>query len=211
MLECAATTNWFETLRSSAAVLASGIPMPFMIFGPATRVSSCAVRPSAAPALEGGTGKWGLIPFFSKDGKPKSTFNARSETAVRKPTFRDPWKRGQRCIIPASAVFEPDWRGGKAIATRIEHVEAELLAIAGLWSSWRWPSGERIESYTMPTLNANEHLLMRNFHKPDHEKWMVAVLTEATQDDWLDAPREKAVQLITPYPAERLIAQAAPR
>ena len=30
----------------------------------------------AVPAIEAVTGHWGLIPFFSKDGKPKSTFNA---------------------------------------------------------------------------------------------------------------------------------------
>ena len=165
----------------------------------------------AVPALEGVKGKWGLIPFFSKDGKPKSTFNARAETVASKPTFRDPWKRGQRCIIPASAVFEPDWRSGKAVATRIEHVDGELLAIAGLWNTWRSPSGERIESYTMLTLSAENHELMKNFHRPGKEKRMVAILTEATQDDWLDAPADQAGQLITAYSAERLVAQAEPR
>ena len=128
-----------------------------------------------------------------------------------KPTFRDPWKRGQRCIIPASSILEPDWRSGKAVATRIEHVDGELLAIAGLWNTWRSLSGERVESFTMLTVNAEDHELMRAFHRPGKEKRMVAILPIAAQDDWLDASPEQAAGMIAPYPADRLVAQAMPR
>jgi putative SOS response-associated peptidase YedK len=43
---------------------------------------------------------------------PKLTFstnNARSEELAAKATFKDPWKRGQRCIIPATSFDEPKW------------------------------------------------------------------------------------------------------
>jgi putative SOS response-associated peptidase YedK len=36
-----------------------------------------------------------------------------------KPAFRDAWARGQHCIIPAEAFWEPDRRSGKNIWTRI--------------------------------------------------------------------------------------------
>ena len=46
-------------------------------------------------------------------------FNAKSETVAENPSFREAWKRALHCIIPADAFLEPDWRSGKAIATRI--------------------------------------------------------------------------------------------
>ena len=48
--------------------------------------------------------KWGYA-LRGKDGKVSTILNARSETAGRKPTFRDSWRQ-HRCIIPASYYFE---------------------------------------------------------------------------------------------------------
>jgi putative SOS response-associated peptidase YedK len=49
-------------------------------------------------------GQWGLIPWFAKEPKLKfPTNNARSEELEQKASYKDPWKRGQRCIIPAPA------------------------------------------------------------------------------------------------------------
>jgi putative SOS response-associated peptidase YedK len=49
--------------------------------------------------------------------------------------FRDAWKKAQHCIIPAEAIYEPDWRSGKAIATRI--CRRLTTWVAGLWASWK--------------------------------------------------------------------------
>jgi len=50
--------------------------------------------------------RWGIIPPWAKDGKiAYSTFNARVETASRKPAFRAAWK-SRRCLIPASGYYE---------------------------------------------------------------------------------------------------------
>ena len=45
--------------------------------------------------------QWG---FLARDGK-RSLFNARVESAMEKPTFKDAWK-SHRCVIPASYYFE---------------------------------------------------------------------------------------------------------
>ena len=58
-------------------------------------------------ALQGSCMRWGLIPFFAKGEPPKySTINARIETIETAASYRGPWKRGQRCIIPAAGFYE---------------------------------------------------------------------------------------------------------
>ena len=164
----------------------------------------------AVPDRESLVGRFGLLPHWAKDEKlSRHTYNARSETVHEKPSFRDAWKRAQHCIIPADAIFEPDWRSGKAVATRITREDGAMLAIAGLWSSWRSPAGEQVHSYTMLTINADEHALMRDFHRPGDEKRMLVILAEGSFDDWLHASAEQSRAFLQPYPADRLRAGTA--
>lgn len=166
------------------------------------------VGDDAVPPSEALTGLFGLVPHWSQDTKiAKQTYNARSETVALKPSFRDAWRKGQRCIIPADAFFEPDWRSGKAIATRIAGADGEPLGIAGLWSAWKSPQGEWIHSYTMLTINADEHPLMRMFHKPADEKRMVVILPPQRYQDWLQAAVKHCTEFLKPYPADALQVQ----
>lgn len=163
------------------------------------------VGDEAVPPREAPTGLFGLIPHWSQDTKiAQHTFNARSETVAEKPSFRDAWRKGHRCIIPADAFFEPDWRSGKAVPTRIVSADGEPLGIAGLWSVWKSPKGEWIHSYTMFTVNADGHALMRQFHKPTDEKRMVVILPSDRYQDWLEVPVEHSMEFMRPYPAEAL-------
>ena len=166
----------------------------------------------AVPEREALPGHFGLIPHWASDPNiGRRTYNARSETVASKPSFRDAWRAGQRCIIPAAAFYEPDWRSGKAVPTRITQLDGQPLGIAGLWSRWKSPQGEVLYSYTMLTLNAEHHPLMQQFHKPTDEKRMVVILPESAYSDWLAASAEQAMDFIRPYPANQLIAQAKPR
>ena len=162
----------------------------------------------AVPAREAMSGLFGLIPRWATDSTMgRRTYNARSETAAAKPSFRDAWKNGQHCIIPADAIFEPDWRSGKAIATRIGHADGEPMGIAGLWSAWDSPKGQ-VHSFTMLTINADQHPLMRQFHKPADEKRMVVILPQNSYDDWLQASPEQSLEFMRPFPADKLQAGA---
>jgi putative SOS response-associated peptidase YedK len=99
------------------------------------------VGDDAVPFRELEVGVFGLIPHWSKDATiARRTYNARSETVHEKPSFREAWKLSRHCIIPAEAIFEPDWRSGKAIATRITRADGQPLGIAGLWplGKTRW-------------------------------------------------------------------------
>jgi len=163
-----------------------------------------------APEREILLGSFGLIPHWAADTKiARSTYNARSETVADKPSFRDAWRSARRCIIPADAFYEPDWRSGKAVSTRISRVDGKPLGIAGLWSTWKSPKGEIIHSYTMLTINADSHPLMRAFHKPTDEKRMVVILPDEQYSDWLSVSNEESRGFLKEYPAEQLSAQAA--
>lgn len=153
-------------------------------------------------------GIFGLLPPWSKDMKlARSTFNARSETIAEKPSFRSAWRRAQHCIIPARAIYEPDWRSGKAVPTGISRVDGELMGIAGLWEQWLSPEGEAVHSFTMITINAAEHALMQNYHRPGQEKRMVVILPKGSYRDWLQAHAECSAAFLMQYPADRLRAR----
>lgn len=166
----------------------------------------------AAPQLEALAGVFGLLPSWTKDPKKlaRSTYNARTETVATKNSYRVAWKEAKHCIIPAEAIYEPDWRTGVPIATRISRKDGHLLGIAGLWEKWKNPAGETIHSFTMLTMNAENHELMRNFHKPDDEKRSVVILPQGLYNDWLSAPVEESLEFIQLYPADRLMAEARP-
>lgn len=168
------------------------------------------VGDDAVPMGEAVNGVFGLVPHWATDLKlARSTYNARSETVASKPSFRDAWKKSRHCIIPAAAIYEPDWRSGKAVSTRISRADGEPMGIAGLWDSWKQPDGAWLHSYTMLTINADHHELMKAFHKPTDEKRMVVILRETAYEEWLTASPEQSMDFMQPYPATGLIATGA--
>ena len=107
------------------------------------------------------TVSWGLIaPWLSEINEAKSSqsraINARSESVYEKPTFRAAFK-STRCIIPAEGYYEWATALGRFAPKQpfyISSHDGEQLPIAGIWSSWRSPSGERIETASIITQEA---------------------------------------------------------
>lgn len=164
------------------------------------------------PNREAMLGSFGMVPHWAKDETvARRTYNARTETVAEKPSFRDAWRLGRRCIIPADAFYEPDWRTGKAVATRIARADGEPMGIAGIWTGWKSPTGEILRSFSMLTINADAHPLMRLFHKPDDEKRMVVILPKERYQDWLEVPQEECQDFFALYPAAALTAEAVAR
>lgn len=156
-------------------------------------------------------GLFGLIPHWSRDlAIGRRTYNARSETVHEKPSFRDAWRFGRRCIVPAEAIFEPNYESGRAVRWRIFRKDGQPMGIAGLWGVWRGPDGRELLSFTMLTVNADAHPLMNRFHRPGEEKRMVVILDEAEYDAWLDCPPERMREFLRPYPADLLDARPDP-
>lgn len=166
------------------------------------------VGDEAVPFRELLVGSFGLIPHWAKDATiARHTYNARSETVHEKPSYRDAWRLARHCIIPAEAFFEPDWRSGKAVPTRISRADGQPMGIAGLWSTWRNPLGVITHSYTMLTIHAGDHPVMRQFHKPEDEKRMVVVLDEHDYDAWLAASASESLLFLRQFPAANMVAR----
>lgn len=156
-------------------------------------------------------GTWGLIPWFAKEPKLKfPTNNARSEELEAKASYKDPWKRGQRCIIPASTFDEPNWETGKNVWWQFKRADGDPWGLAGLWNTWiDKATGEVHESYTMLTINADDHPLMRRMHKPDakappdkQDKRSVIPLEAVDFDRWLEGTVDQAKKLMKLTPVE---------
>jgi putative SOS response-associated peptidase YedK len=146
--------------------------------------------------------RWGLIPFWAKDEKIGfSTINARAEEVDTKPAFREPFRQ-RRCLVPVENFYE--WqktaKGKQPYAVGLKG--GGLMALAGLWDTWRSPAGERIRSFTIITTPPNE--LCAKLHNR-----MPAVLKPDIWPLWLaEQPAELASikALLVPYPSDEMVA-----
>ena len=132
-------------------------------------------------------------------------------------SYKLPWARGQRCIIPAQAFFEPNWESGRHVPWCFRRRDGAPWGLAGLWNTWvDKATGEVVESYTMLTINADAHPLMRRMHKPDpklgpeqQDKRSVVPIEAEDVDTWLCAPVTQAAQLVRLAPEP--LFEAAPQ
>lgn len=126
------------------------------------------------PALVAEDGMFGLQPECAAEEQyGRRTYNARSETVHRLPSFRPAWETQQRCIIPTEAVFEPSYESGKAVRWRISQDGDVPFGIVGIYRRWRDPKGgPPIFAFAMLTVNADTRPFYKRFHKPGEEKRM---------------------------------------
>jgi putative SOS response-associated peptidase YedK len=146
--------------------------------------------------------KWGLIPHWAKDAKLQySTINARSEDFTTKPSFRDAWKWGQRCLVITDGFYE--WKKLNAKEKQpyaIGMASEENMVMAGLWAKWKSPTGEEILSCTILTCEPND--VMAELHNR-----MPVILGENDWPKWLGeepATNEELLALLKPCPDEWL-------
>jgi putative SOS response-associated peptidase YedK len=59
---------------------------------------------------------------------------------------------------------------------------------------------------SMLTVNADDHPLMRNFHRPEDEKRMAVILEEADFDAWLAPSRRPPFSMVECFDAAGLVA-----
>ena len=159
--------------------------------------------------------RFGMVPYWAKpeDAEkakmPFGTHNARSETVGEKASFKHAWRNRQFCLIPAQSFYEPCWETGKAVRWKMSLANGEAFALAGLWEKWQRDE-KMIESFTMLTVNADDHEIMKHMHRPGDEKRMPVILTEDDYDRWLNATTEEAHRMCQAFTAEKMMSVAAP-
>ncbi|GJH30763.1 SOS response-associated peptidase family protein [Caballeronia novacaledonica] len=157
---------------------------------------------------------FGLVPrkFIPKGAKVFTTMNARSETVGQKESFRSAWNKLQLALIPCNRFYEPNYETGKAVRWRIGTAGGAPLAIAGLWREWKDPTdGSKSLSMTMLTVNADDHPLMKRFHKPGAEKRSVVIIPPTEYEDWLSCKStDEARSFLQLYPADAMHAEPFP-
>ncbi|HUI15740.1 MAG TPA: SOS response-associated peptidase [Xanthobacteraceae bacterium] len=137
--------------------------------------------------------RWGLLPSWVKDPKTfPLLINARGESVLEKPAFRNAMRR-RRCLIPTDGFYE--WQVGENAGgpKRPYFVRAKKdaaghispLAFAGLYETWTGPNGEELDSAAIVTTAANRTLAAI------HDRMPVFVPREAF-DLWLDCANVEA-------------------
>jgi putative SOS response-associated peptidase YedK len=145
--------------------------------------------------------RWGLVPFWSKDGKAAfNTINAKAETVATSPAFREAFKR-RRCLVPADWFYEwkkLDEKSKQPYAIGLS--DNAPFAFAGLWERWKDKATDRaLDTYTIITTDPNE--LMQQIHTR-----MPVILAPKDYERWM-APAEPShlpTDLLRPFPAEQM-------
>ena len=156
---------------------------------------------------------YGMIPrqHLSPGVKRFSTMNARAETVGQLRSFAAAWRTGQRCLVPMHAFFEPNWETGSAVRWKIGMADESPFAVAGIYRCWREADGAESFSFAQLTINADEHPLMKRFHRPGVEKRSLVVVPRMDYDGWLHCRNsELARTYLRLCPPEMLRAVPAP-
>jgi putative SOS response-associated peptidase YedK len=158
--------------------------------------------------------QFGLVPHWATDKKKfgLKTYNARTETVHEKPSYRSAWRERRFGLAIMESFYEPNWETGKAIRWRIKRTDQEPVAVASIWERFvDQDTGEIVFSFSMLTINADDHPVMKHFHKPEDEKRSIVVLNDPDLLPWLNASHEQARALLQFAQDGFLESEAAPR
>jgi len=153
---------------------------------------------------EGVMMRWGLIPAWAEgDALKASVTHAASEGIDRSRLFGDAWRRGQRCILPASGFY--GWQvtpGRHRQPYFVRLVNRSVFGFAALWDrSVRKDDDDVIEGCALITVPPNP--LIAEVHNALGR--MPAILRREDYETWLTAPAAEARELLQPYPQERMV------
>lgn len=143
--------------------------------------------------------RWGLVPYFAKSPvHDYSTINAKAETLLQKPMFREPFRR-RRCLVPIDCYFEwqvldPKKKQTWAIGLKTD----KPFALGGIWDRWVAPDKSSwLETYSVITTEPNELLA------PLHDR-MPLIIAVRDYDRWLEPgdSQRPPVDLLRPFDSD---------
>lgn len=141
--------------------------------------------------------RWGLLPAWVKDPRGFSLLiNARAETVLEKPAFKNAIKR-RRCLIPTDGYYEWQASERRKRPFFIQRRDGGLIGLAGIAETWIGPNGEELDTVAIVTAPASADLAVLHHRVPvsiapgDFERWL----------DCRDDDAEAVMELLAP-PAE---------
>ena len=139
---------------------------------------------------------WGFSPPWDHPGKQKvhRPINARAESAGEKAMFRAALAR-RRCLVPADGFFEWRREGKTKLPFFITLPDHDMLAIAGIWSTWRRADGPPVDTFAVLTVDST------GFLDQLHDRMPLIVAPDAF-GAWLDpaSPPEVVRELLASKP-----------
>jgi putative SOS response-associated peptidase YedK len=137
--------------------------------------------------------EWGLIPSWSREKPRPPRFNARSETILEKPSFRESIK-GRRGVLKGESYVE--------YINKVQHefcLPDGPMLMAAIWDEWVDPaSGEIVRSCATITCGPNEQIEV-------HHDRMPVILHPDDVERWLTGTLEEAMALLVPWQGELII------
>jgi putative SOS response-associated peptidase YedK len=161
---------------------------------------------------------WGLVPHWVRnpeqaDEMARRGFNARAETVVEKPMFRDAFRNG-RCLIPASGFYEWRTEGKNKFPFFIYPLSPDgICSLAGICTLKTDPdTGEEAGSFSILTAAADDRMAWIHnskvrmpliLHKEDETAWLEGNDADANTIIQRGASEEYAA-----YPVSKLASSA---
>jgi putative SOS response-associated peptidase YedK len=122
--------------------------------------------------------RWGLVPAWVKDARKFALLiNARSETVLEKPAFKNAMKR-RRVLVPADGYYEWQDSDGRKRPFFIHRRDGQPVGFAALAETWMGPNGEEFDSVAIVTTQASPDLAALHHRVPvtiapdDIERWL---------------------------------------
>jgi putative SOS response-associated peptidase YedK len=122
--------------------------------------------------------RWGFLPSWVKDPRKFAlVINARSETVLEKPSFRNAIRR-RRCLLPADGYYE--WQASplRKRPFCIRRRDGQPIAFAGVAETWTGPNGEEVDTVAIVTAAAAPEMALLHDRVPvtieprDFDLWL---------------------------------------
>lgn len=155
----------------------------------------------AKPEFPGGmfmAARWGLIPSWVKEPKPKvMPINARAENVPTSGMFKHAYS-SRRALLPIDGYFE--WRAARGSKIKqpfaVAMMDGKPFALAAIWEKWRHPlSGQEIKTFCIITCPANA--LMAQIHDR-----MPVIIAPEDYQRWLGPAEDDPRDLMKQYPSD---------
>lgn len=149
--------------------------------------------------------RWGFVPPWAEKITGRTPINARAETVATSPMFRQSFAK-RRCLIPADGYYEwqPQTSEGQRPYKQPWYIKPDaddLLAFAGIWTTWHDPAGDGRTVVSCAILTTAALGSVAAIHDR-----MPVMLSQASFSQWLSASTDtqRLYDLTTGEQARRL-------